>query len=427
MTIKQYVNLRYDADENHGSRIRLEVEADQLGDEDVGRAEWWVEPVGGDNQDLKYLRRNARARMRHRNTRNRRDRFRNTVHLPHVGGDKYQVKCSKRGDRSDPVELEEIETWRKLYYTVHYMNDDCRNFFNALKDKFEDAFEVAFIELEQAETKQTKVDEPRTRSTNSLRHLYDRRPPLADKPFHLRLVVLNDIYDVESNSYTEVTSDRVFVFTSDDPLADSRPIRSVQARRVGTRSWRSVTRHTTKTGDDELTIRLEDDARIARALDDGHDIQVRIRVRERDHYLGHSIGNFCCVRINESGTLAERRTTVLQTLTHEVGHGCQQAVRRERVYNDRGGANGWENNPNWHTDNFGGQGPHCSTNAKLGPDSSTTSGQSYEHDSGTLCTMFYRDDSQVDSDGKFCASCEPRLMRADLGRRSMRRQGWGRY
>lgn len=152
-----------------------------------------------------------------------------------------------------------------------------------------------------------------------------------------------------------------------------------------------------------------------------------MRTRERDHYLGHSIGNFCCVRINESGTSAEIERTILQTFTHEIGHGFQQVVRRERTYNARGSASGWENNPRWHDDSEGGQGPHCSTNAKKVASTDTTSGQIWEHDSGTLCTMFFRDDSHVDSDGKFCANCIPRLKRANMGGTQMGRQGWGRY
>jgi hypothetical protein len=425
--IKQYVNLPINHDENEGIRLNLEVEAEDLSDEDIARAEWWVDPVGSDNQDQKYLSRSARARLRWNNTRNRRDKFRNIVTLPHVGGDRYVVKCSKHGDRSSPVELEEIQTWRKLYYTVHYMNNDCRDFFNDLKNKFETAFEESFIELENVTMNQTLVDEPHTRSTNSLNHLYRRRPRLSNRPFHLRLVVLNNIYDPESNEYEETTTDGVYVHATDEGLDPRRPIISVRAKRSDRRSWISVTRHASKTGDSEITVRLEDDARIKRALDDGHDITVKIRTRERDEYLGHSIGNFCCVRINESGTLAQRKITVLQTLTHEVGHGCQQVVKRERTYNAAGSATGWENNPKWHTDNFGGQGPHCWTNAKVAASTSTSSGSTYVWDSGTLCTMFFRDDSHVDADGKFCDECKPRLCRVNLGARQMRRKGWGRY
>lgn len=425
--IKQYVNLPVDQDENHGSRFNLEVDTGNLSNEDVARAEWWIEPVGNDNQDQKYLSRLGRARLRWPSTRNRNDKFRNILSLPHVGGDRYEVKCSKLGDRSNPVVLEEIQTWRKIFYTIHYMNNDCRDFFNDLKTRFEAAFEESFIELENADNIQTLVDEPHTRSTNSLNHLYRRQPRLDNRPFHLRLVVLNNIYERENNQYVDTTTDAVYVHVTDEGLDPIRPIRSVQAKRSDRSSWISVTRNSTKTGDAEITVRLEDNRQIKKALDDGHDIDIRIRTCERDEYLGHSIGNFCCVRINESGTLAQRKTTVLQTLTHEVGHGFQQVVRRERTYDAPGNASGWENNPKWHTNNFGGQGPHCWTNAKIAVSTDTSSGQTYVWDSDTLCTMFFRDDRKVDADGKFCVECKPRLTRANLGARQMRRQGWGRY
>ena len=435
MTIKVYVNLPRDPDENHGNWFDLEVEADSLSGEDVARAEWWVEPSGGNNQDEKYLSNAQRARLRFPVTRNRNDRFRNRLRLPHVGGDKYVAKCAKRGDRSDFVELEEVETWRKLYYTVHYMNNDCQNFFNALKAKFENAFKEGFVELELKDSIATLVDEPHTRSTNSLTHLYRTTPRLADRPFHLRLVVLNNIYDMETHTYRLTTADPgvadaagIVTINTDTPMVpNGRGIRAVRARRAGTRTWISMTRHAQETGEQTITVDLTAQRTINRHFQAGRDIELRVRTRERDDYLGHSIGNFCCVRINESGTPEQRRTTVLQTLTHEVGHGCQQVIRRERLHNANGIANGWENNANWHTDNFGGQGPHCSLNARLRASTRTTSGQEYTHNSGTLCTMFYRDDPAVDADGKFCAQCKPRLMRVNLGRREMRRQGWGRY
>ncbi len=84
----------------------------------------------------------------------------------------------------------------------------------------------------------------------------------------------------------------------------------------------------------------------------------------------------------------------------------------------------------WHDDDYGGQGPHCHTNAQTTLDPDTTSGQTYEHDptKGKLCTMFFRDDSEVEPDGKFCATaCVPRLKRVNLDKTHMKAQGWGRF
>lgn len=435
MTIKQYVNLPIDYDENHGRRLKLEVEASELTEADIQRTEWWIEPHA-DNHEKNYLSRFQRCRLRWPNTRNRNDKFNNFLELPHVGGDKYVVKCSKRDDRSSPVELEEIETWRKVFYTVHCMNNDCKTTFNSLKDRFEAAFLDGFLELDNRAIDDTLVDEEHTLSSNALTHLYRRRPRLADRPFHLRLVVLNNVYEPEANEYEETTTDGVFTHQVDGYLVPNRPIRTIQARPADHHGWRTVTRNTTVTSDDELTIRLEDNSAIKRALDAGKDIVVRIRVRERGDYLGHSIGNFCCVRIDEEGTPAERATTILQTLTHEIGHSCQQVVRSERRYDDDGNPTSpVERNAMWHTDNEGGQGPHCKTNAHLisniaanGDElEDTTSGNHWDWLSGTLCTLYYRDHDEVDADGKFCDSCKPLLARTNLGARKMRLEGWNRY
>lgn len=137
------------------------------------------------------------------------------------------------------------------------------------------------------------------------------------------------------------------------------------------------------------------------------------------------------VRKNE----ANPNVTVLQTFTHEVGHGFQQVVRREKLYKPNGARDGakWDTNANWHTDDYGGQGPHCHYNAiavaAVHPYDRTSSGMTYDHDPtlSTLCTMFFRDDLAVDVDGKFCVSCQPRLTRVNLGQAMMKKQYWNDY
>jgi hypothetical protein len=426
--IKQYVNLPPDAPRAHGARVGLSAEAASLAEPDVGFTEWWVEPSGADNVDARYLARVARARARHPERRNLRGRFTNTLILPHVGGDRYKVRCSKRGDRSSPLEVEEIETWRKIYYTVHYMNAACLTIFNNVKTKLLAAFEEAFIELKEEAVLRTLRDEPKTRSSNALEHLYRRRPGLANRPFHLRIVVLNDIYDVEDGEYTQTgVAAKVTVIATDQPLTDLTAThwrRRARARIEPAGRWMGIRAFASKTGERSITVDLGGHPQLSKAIDDGNTLAIEVATRERGHYLGHSLGNFCCVRINETGTQAEIEQTILQTFTHEIGHGFQQAVRRERTYDASGVANGWENNPRWHDDAFGGQGPHCSTNAKLAADPDTTSGQTYVHDTGTMCTMFFRDDPAVDADGKFCDTCKPRLRRVNLGERRMREKGW---
>jgi hypothetical protein len=435
--IKQYVNLPNNAANHYGASVNLVVNANQLANASTAYTEWWVEATGADNVDLKYLSANSRARMRYRTRHHSGTRFRNTLLLPHVGGDKYQVKCSKRGDRSSPVEMEEIETWRKIFYTVHWMNNACRDTFNAVKARFKAAFEEGFIELEEVGFMQTRVDEARTRATNVLPHLYRRRPALADKPWHLRIVVLNDIYDIEEGEHEAAGISLVMgTWTTGNPLADRTAndwLISARARKEPGGSWIDIKRFMVKDDDNHFSYDLGGQRTLENHLNNGGTIEMRVRTRERDHYLGHSIGNFVCVRINETGTAAEVEQTILQTFTHEVGHGFQQVVRRERTHNAAGNFTAWEANADWHTDDYGGQGPHCHHDAvevdALNADGTTftDSGRTYDSNGSTLCTMFYRDDDDVDVDGKFCANCLPRLRRVSLSRGKMRGQGWSDY
>lgn len=430
MTIKQYVNLPNAAADHHGASINLVVNADELAEEGVAYTEWWVEATGADNVDLKYLSTTKRARMRYATRHHSGTRFRNTFLLPHVGGDKYQVKCSKRGDRSAPTELEEIETWRKIYYTVHWMNANCQNTFNAVKGRFKAAFEESFIELEEVASNQTLVDEIRTRSTNALTHLYRRRPTLTNKPWHLRIVVLNDIFDISEAEHNSDGSALIQDQWETGPLSEvtaTHWLVSARAKVTGRGSWINVRSMITKDDDTHISYDFSGNRRLNDAINAGDTIDIEISTRERDHYLGHSIGNFVCVRTNESGTAAEIEQTILQTFTHEVGHGFQQAMRRERTHNAAGNANGWESNADWHTDDYGGQGPHCRHNADEVADPDTDSGRSFASNGSTLCTMFFRDDDDVDADGKFCESCLPRLKRVNLSRAKMRGQGWSDY
>jgi hypothetical protein len=428
--IKQYVNLNYHGKKHHGRTVHLRAEASDITKDDVERAEWSVVPEGRDNTAARYLSHAARARMRRKVTGNIDNRFGNTVYLPHVGGDRYTINVAKRGDDASAKELEVIQTWRKIYYTVHYMNRRCKRIFNAVKARFAAAFEEAFIELEEVALKRTRKDEPQTRSTDFLGHLYNRQSVLRNRPFHLRIVVVNDIGDIVGARYSETgLSTKRKTIETDDGLSTVRGypwLKKAQGRVEPRGRWHNIDSCARKAGDRRVTIDLRRHRHFSRAIDAGRTVEIRLRTREFDAYCGHSIGNFCCVRINEDGSDAQVQTTILQTFTHELGHGLQQVVRRERTFDDRGVPSGWKKNTLWHTDDKGGQGPHCAKNAKTVASDRTASGRIYTHGRGTLCTMFFRDDDEVDASGKFCDSCLPRLKRVNIGATAMRRQGWNR-
>jgi len=435
----QYVNLPYNHGKCQGRYINYEVEASELSEENVGRTEWWVVDVPPDNPtqepnvDRRFLSAGSRARVRNARVRNRRDKFRNRLYLPHVGGDVYKIMCNKRGERgNDDLEVDEVVTYRKLYYTVHLMNDDCETEFNALETKMEEALDEGFVELENVTTNRTRVNEAHTVSTNALTHLYRRRPRLSNRPYHLRAVILNDIYEKKTRTYNAIgVTAAAHTYTPNGGgrafRLQNNGIRWVRARINGRGRWINVTAHAVQNTDVSVTVTLggaDANARTAAAITNGDTINLRFRLKIRDSYNGHSIGNFVCVRIKDDSGATRNRNAILKTLTHEFGHGCQQAVRRERTYNVKGKASGWENNALWHTNNRGGTGNHCSHNCHL---VNVGASQQYRANAGSVpCAMIFYGISTV-IDGKFCPSCLPRLRRANISRGNMRRRGWYRY
>jgi len=79
----------------------------------------------------------------------------------------------------------------------------------------------------------------------------------------------------------------------------------------------------------------------------------------------------------------------------------------------------------WHTDDQGGQGPHCATNCTLVEDFSKPSKTRWRDENGA-CTMYYAG-SMKRTNGVFCANCIPRLKRADLGHFNMLNKSWDKY
>jgi len=436
--LKYYVNLKYNAKENYGKFMHLEAKASGLSEDDLAITEWWVEP-GPDNVDLKYLARNSRARLKKKYSINKKDKFYNSLYLPHVGGDEYTVKCSKKDDRSNPLLVEKIETWRKVFYTVYCMGSKNSSLFGGVKGNFEEAFKECKVEMELANKTSTKKDEPYTNSKN-VEKLYSRKKKLKNKPFHLRIVVLNSVYDIIKSRYKQdfsgVNTTKGYINTYYVLSTETKThwYVSSQARVAGSNNWISIKSISKKSGDRQIEIDFSKNKTLQKGLSDGKKIEVRYKVREFEDFLGFSHGNLCVVGTDDKGkSEAKIKETVLQTFTHEVGHGLQQVIKDEDLFKPDGKRNGIEKNDKWHTDNYGGQGPHCKTNAKLVADTrtkeegQTTSKKVYAHDSGILCTMFYRDDGAVDKQGKFCESCKPRLIRTNLSIKKMNSNGWNWY
>ena len=75
--------------------------------------------------------------------------FNNSVVLPQIGGVYFDVKVTKAPDQgSDNVNfVKKYVTWRKVFLTVNYMDDACRDLFNAVLPEVKAIFAKVYIEL----------------------------------------------------------------------------------------------------------------------------------------------------------------------------------------------------------------------------------------------------------------------------------------
>lgn len=426
--IKWYVNLPGDLTMKHqGDAVPIKAKPNGTGSMLPWIAKWWVEPDGGANTEKKYLSAGARARTLDRfSLAGENDEFTTWLKLPHVGGDSYKAKCAKPDDTGNAKESDVYETWRKIYIRVHYMNDDCLALFNRLKPGIEKVFKDAFIEIVWLpDPSQTLVDESYTSGeVYNMPHLYDvAKARLTHKPFHLRLVVVNDAYDPVEGAYDRQNVD-VYKLRIDThyPLLDTRGTNGCKkafARFDPSKPEVDVTSLAKKVGDQALEFDFSRDARLKKALDETKTLDVAVWTHERSHgYCGYSIGNFVCIK-----RVGASDTSLLQTFTHEVGHALQQAVHVEPLYDDDGSENGEDENTHWHDDAFGGQGPHCFYNCTK----NHAKKRIVPNGGAKLCTMFYADHPNVYDDGRFCEHCLPRLKRVSLGQGAMLAKHWDAY
>jgi hypothetical protein len=208
----------------------------------------------------------------------------------------------------------------------------------------------------------------------------------------------------------------------DDPLGaeESDWKKEVKAEPSGGSAKTLANEALEKVAEKEVKVLLHKDAGLNAELDRGKRVTVSVTLGlvVAGGCCGYSIGNFVVCRSKDP------ETSILQTFTHEIGHGLQQVVKTVNKYKANGSADGTETNTLWHTDDYGGQGPHCQHNTEVADSTKTTSGKTYVHKAGKLCTMYYADHAEVDADGKFCPTCEGYLRRTNLSAKAMKKKGW---
>jgi hypothetical protein len=457
--IKQYVNLPSGVTTNEGlwRDVRVPPNADVAAGD---RTDWWVEPDPG-NTDITYINPTKRANMTNAERAIAASGFfENRVNFPHVGGDKYIVKAAKKV-RPVPAgrpsqQTDTFETWRKLYYTVWYMGANDLAMFNSLEPRFKAAFAAGYVELENT-VKQTTISQiPRADCNPDFRFMAGTTTSLMDlrhgntgpqgtgtlthKPFNVALLVVPDCYYTESQTVL-VSSTRAVVGSTQvryELQINPGPwITRAVVRWTGQANMNVIPRMNVVSSGrwvSEVGWDLNAVVGLTNHLAGGaaRNFTLEFDLVQEHGLMGYSLANFCVVRTRDG------ITDVLQTFTHEVGHGIKQATEVENKWTAAGVAMAAERNPKWHTDVNGGQGPHCSTNAVLVNASADQIAASrvgltmiYAYGgAGRLCTMFFSGEPNVDPDGKFCVGhCEPRIKRKDLDSTAMtsQPQAWRRW
>ena len=423
--IKWYVNLPQDPEKHEGSVVRIVAAASDLGKK--ARVVDWKLVAEGTNTKKKYLSAKQRAIVLPKSSVNLEDKFRTLLFVPHVGGDKYKVEVKKRGGGGSTLETPTIETWRKIFVAVHYMDAKALQTFNSLRGTVEGVFKKVFVELawEPAATK-TLVEEPWTSATPThMPHLYDTaRTKLDHRPFHMRLLLVTEIYEKKNLKYgplelrkAQCTAAGAHRYRFENPIgwtsADTGCRKAKVSLGAGT-PWRDITDLATKAGDNVLSIEIKKDPQAWRQLEAGQPVWLYIETNEREHgFNGYSLNNFAVIKTNRP----EGAAGCAQTFVHEVGHSLRQVVLWEAEHDDAGRRNGWVKNPLWHENAQGGQGPHCSHNATLAPSTKTKSHKVYVWAGNPLCVMFFCSDEH--RQGEYCESCLPKLKRTDLGKEAM--------
>jgi hypothetical protein len=489
----QFVNLPYDKEKRQGNKIVYKVRTTVSNADNTpapGRPIVWVLEPDPNNTEIRFLAAKERARLEHAETTSDDKAWAtNTLYLPHVGGDKYKVKIYRRGDNPNTARLvEEVTTWRKIYYTVHYVGHPARALYNRIKTRMHQGFASGFVRLDEVNVAPTpEVEEDAVATSNDLRTIYKGSYPLGYKPWHARIVIAKKLVDaVTANMNVQIRATTntaecvvtpsgngysVVINTPDDLLGDD-PIGSLYASafaKPAGADWqekgasidlKSVAQ---MTGAKQITVDLSGyQAQLNQALRGYADAKVMVgsvfqrryedglvslsltfnKAGAGDSYNGHSFGNFVCVRSHRpgEGTQAEIDSAILGTFVHEIGHGLQQTVKEEQLYDNAGakiaGPAALEKNYTvtanvnqgpWHTDDQGGQGPHCATNAKLEMNAAGTRNEwAYDATKGQLCTMYFAGDDHRNN-GVFCAVCLPRLKRANLSMINMNKQKWNLY
>ena len=358
--------------------------------------------------------------------------FTNSLRLPDIGGDKHTVVCTKvNPTRANREILQvEIETWRKLWFTIYWTDDSQLNVINDIVNTIKSAFGKAQIDF---------VHVPAQAKLNWAHHLYSITsstnlqedfvkamhggawPALQRKPFHLQIVLVKscvrlkqmtlkfkvmptvsaaDGYKLEGTTLTVKLPQEMKFLLYDNLLAQVARVRpnyqffnSIKAIKYKPDTQPEVTIIPTANNVkfiNMLNFSVDTTGAIEQALKAGAvDFEFTVEVVD-DCIAGENKGNKIVIETHElkEGNLAIiPKESIAHVIIHEIGHALDLVP---------------DSNAFWtHKDQYrdhGGTGPHCKYNAALDLQNIYRyAGQ------GKMCIMYHQVHEQAGPD--FCENC----------------------
>lgn len=414
---KYIINLRDDERTIH-SKATINKKAERM-------LYWFLEPDGG-NTPLKFVPARDRAgfgssgALKYKKSTDKNgvcehDEFRMSA----CGLDKFKVSVSLKKDGSGKKTNEDYEVWRRVYFSVRYMDAKFLLTFGPLHDEYH----KHGVWPEQIAPGGGSARIPYTHIIQSYEKGYANVQPVTQDRLEARLVLVDRVWLTYKREFTVRTKLRTFRVNSFPKT--SNPDTTVNDNWIvwplagfGTGSVGGVgigvydfTPHLTRTGDREVRVSIPDGTPMATALDEAAGrgkLVYKFTIwftKILNGFAQSTTGRIVIANRGRADTpraLAPRQGTAI----HEMGHGLGMVPAQIQEYNEFNGnpiASQLKTNPT-HYMNGGG---HCSTGA---------GGSSPNFTQGS-CVMYHAGWS-----GRplaFCASCAPLLKKRNLNRNDM--------
>ncbi len=358
--------------------------------------------------------------------------FTNSLKLPDIGGDNHTVICTKiNPTRANREILQvEIETWRKLWFTLYWTDDSQQNLINDIVSIIKSTFGKAQIDFVHVPA-QAKLNWDHhlfsiTSSTNLQEDFVKAMhggawPALPRKPFHLQIVLVKSCvrlkemtlkfkvmptvseeagYKLEGTTLTMKLPQEMKFLLYDNLLAQIVKVRpnyqffnSIKAIKYTPDKQPEATLVPTASNVNFVGMQsfsVDTTGAIEQALKAGAvDFEFTVEVVDKC-IAGENKGNKIVIETHElqKGNLAFiAKEAIAKVIIHEIGHALDLVP---------------DSNAFWtHKDQYrdhGGTGPHCKSNAVLDLRNVYRYGGQ-----GKMCIMYHQIHDQAGPD--FCDNC----------------------